>query len=263
MISPVRHLFHVCTYFVSWLWFGLGGLALNAVCAFLLLLPHRNSLSAHARAAIRWLFSWWLKWCHATGALRVAWHNFPPAPLPSGVVYIANHPSLIDAPVLLSVLTDCICIFKPALQRNPCIAPAAILAGYSSGDSGIDLIRDVAEKVAAGRSLLIFPEGTRTTPGHHLDRLKPGFALIAQRAGAPIRLITLKATPRLVARGVPWWKPPCFPARLEVRLHEEILPEIGKSAAEITAYVQDRLASLAPVVPASGDSCRPPGPTSC
>lgn len=263
MFAVLRRLYLLLAYYLSWLWFGVGGLTLNLVCAVLLLAPRRERFAPAVRSAIRWLFVWWVKWFHATGVVEVVYIGFPDTPLPSGTIYIANHPSLVDAPMLLAVLTDAICIFKPALLRNPCIAPAAILAGYSSGDAGIDLIRDVAEKVASGRSLLIFPEGTRTTPGTRLNTLKPGFAIIAQRAGAPIRLITISAPPLLTSRGVAWWKPPPLPGRFEIRLQEVLHPEPGTPAAEITQGVQERLASLVGVVPSSLGSCHDQRVTSC
>lgn len=256
-------LYYVVAYYLSYLWFGLGGLALNVVCAALLLVPPRERFGKRVRGAIRWLFSWWLKWMHASKVVNVHWHGFENVTLGIGTVYVANHPSLIDAPFLLAALPDAICIFKPALLRNPFIAPAAILAGYAAGDKGVDLIREAAEKVAAGRTLLIFPEGTRTTPGTALNPLKPGFALIAQRARAPIRLISLRTSPHLVPRGRPWWKPPVLPARVDITLDQEIPANTDLTPTEITAAVEARLASLATIVPIYRPACLATPPTSC
>ncbi|PTY08581.1 hypothetical protein DB347_03120 [Opitutaceae bacterium EW11] len=250
-MRAVVQAYYLAAYYLSWLWFGLGGLLLNVVCALLLLWPRREQLGHGVRSAIRWLFAFWLKWTHATGVFRVDWSGLDDAILTPGTVYVANHPTLVDAPVLLSRLPDAICIFKPALLKNPVIAPAAILAGYVSGDAGIDLIRGAAEQVSRGQTLLVFPEGTRTGPGRALEPFKPGFALIAQRAHAPIRLISLHASPRLVARGRPWWKPPAFPCRLRVVSEELLDVESGQSANEIARLAEERLASRASVVTTS------------
>lgn len=251
-------LYYIVAYYLSFLWFGLGGLLLNVVCAALLLVPRRERFGGRVRGTIRWMFSWWLKWMHASGVVRVRWHGFENVTLKSGSVYVANHPTLVDAPFLLAALPDAICIFKPALLRNPFIAPAAILAGYAAGDKGVDLIREAAEKVAAGRTLLIFPEGTRTTPGTALNPLKPGFALIAQRAQAPIRMISVRASPHLVPRGRPWWKPPALPGSVEFTLDQEIPADTALTPTEITAAVAARLASLAPIVPLYRPACPAP-----
>ncbi len=237
------------SYYFFWLWFGLGGLSLNFVCTPFLLFPRRQRFGPKVRATIRWLLDRWLKCVHATDVVKISYHGFTPESIRPGTVYVANHPSLIDAPVILAQLRDTFCIFKPALLRNPFIAPAAILAGYSAGDAGVDLIRDAAEKVADGLSLLVFPEGTRTTPGQRLNPFKPGFALIAQRAQAPIRLISVRASPGLVPRGRSWWKvPPQLPASLEVFMEDELPADFEGSPAEITAWIEDRLGNLVSMV---------------
>lgn len=248
-MRALAQFYYITAYYVSWIWFAVGGLILNGVCAVLLLFPRREKFGGRVRGAIRWLFSWWLKWMHASGVVQVRWHGFENVPLSTRTVYVANHPTLVDAPFLLARLPDAICIFKPALLRNPFIAPAAILAGYASGDKGVDLIREVAEKIASGRTLLIFPEGTRTEPGTALNALKPGFALIAQRARAPIRMISIRSSPHLVPRGRPWWKPPGLPGSVDITLDQEIPADTVLTPTEITAAVQARLASLATVVP--------------
>lgn len=262
-MRALLQVYYVVVYYLTWLWFGLGGLLLNLVCAVFLPFRRSEAVTRRARRAIRWMFDWWLRWIHASGVVKVNWHGFEGRSLPSGAIYVANHPSLVDAPVLLSAMPDAICIFKPALLRNPLIAPAAILAGYVSGDKGVDLIRDAAERVATGPALLIFPEGTRTSPGAKLNPLKPGFALIAQRAGAPIRIIGIRVSAFLVPRGRPWWKPPPLPGSIDLTLDEEIPADTAMTPTEITAAVAARLALLATAVPEYPRPCPAPQRTSC
>ena len=56
------------------------------------------------------------------------------------------------------------------------------------GSGNQALIRAVEEEVQSGRSLLIFPEGTRTSGGNDgvLGRLKSGAFVVARQAGVPI-----------------------------------------------------------------------------
>ncbi|HEY9156296.1 MAG TPA: lysophospholipid acyltransferase family protein [Opitutaceae bacterium] len=239
-------------YLLSWLLFAVGGLLLNFGCAVRALGPRTPALSVRVRSIIRWLFESLVKWFHACGVAKVSWKNFN-TPLRAGTVYIANHPSLLDAPIVLGRLPNAITIFKPALLRNPLIAPAAILAGYASGDGGVDVIRDAAEKVQSGCSLLIFPEGTRTRPGETLGNFKAGFALIAKRAHAPIRLISIRATPGVLSKCSCWWWPPKLPAHFEIELGEEIAP--SDETLEITALAHARLAKMLTNSPVSGEPC--------
>ncbi len=170
-MKTLRSLWLPVGYYFSWALFGLGGLALNLACVPLLLCPGRERHGARIRASSRRMFEYWLLWMNYSGVILVTWRGFD-RPLQAGTVYVANHPSLVDAPFLLARLPDAVCIFKPAILRNPFLAPTALMSGYVAGDRGVDLIREAAQQVADGKSLLIFPEGTRTRPGEILNPLK-------------------------------------------------------------------------------------------
>ncbi|MEO7414003.1 MAG: lysophospholipid acyltransferase family protein [Opitutaceae bacterium] len=228
-------LYHYPANIVSWTLFAAVGVTLNLVCAPLLLSPHRERHGPAVRAAIRRIFVSWCAWLHATRLIFVRFHGFTPAALAGSAVYIANHPGLLDATFILSQLPDAICIFKPEIVRSPVLGPAALMAGYVSGDKGVDLIRNVAARVAAGRSLLIFPEGTRTAAGVNLNALRPGFAVIAARAGVPVRLILVRSPRDLVPKGWSWWRAPSFPSRVEITLLGELAAAPGETATELTA----------------------------
>ncbi|HWA86280.1 MAG TPA: lysophospholipid acyltransferase family protein [Opitutus sp.] len=228
-------IYHYPAYYASWLVFLAVGLALNLACAPFLLARHRARFGGTTRFAIRRLFRAWCAWLHATRLVYVEFRGFTPGALAGPAVYIANHPGLLDATFLLAQLPDTICIFKPALIRNPAIGPAALMAGYASGDHGVDLIRDVAERVADGRSLLVFPEGTRTVAGSDLNEFRPGFAVIAQRAGVPVRPILVRAPRDLLPKRWPWWRAPSFPAHVEIALLDALAISADEPAAALTA----------------------------
>jgi len=103
--------------------------------------------------------------------------------------------------------------------------------------------------VAAGRSLLVFPEGTRTQSGTTLGTIKPGYALIATRARAAVQLIVIRASSDLVPRGRPWWKPPgILPAWAELTLDRRWEYDPARRTRDLTAEVEHRLSEvLAPM----------------
>lgn len=246
---PLLRLYHYPANALAWAVFGIVGVGLNVACMPLLLARDRTRRGHAVRGAIRRLFAGWCAWLHVTRLVYVRFHGFTPEAMAGPAVYIANHPGLLDATFILSRLPDTICIFKPALMRNPAIGPAARMAGYAAGDTGVDLIRDVAQRVADGRSLLIFPEGTRTAPGTALNPLHAGFALIAQRAGAPVRVIAVRAPRDLVPKGGHWWRPPATcPALVEITLLGEMEPQSGENASQLTARATRQL-SLALAAP--------------
>ncbi len=80
-----------------------------------------------------------------------------------------------------------------------------------------------------------------------LNPLRPGFALIAARAQAPVQLVRLTASPGLVPKGRAWWKPPAvLPGFVEVTLDRRWEHDPARSPAELTAEVEAHLrASLA------------------
>lgn len=240
-MSVVRRSYFFLAGHLSWLVFGSVSLVLNFVCVFLLLLPGREHRGARVRQTIHWLFGAWCAWLHAARLIFITWRGFTPEALAGPAVYIANHPGLLDVTFLLARLPDTICIFKPSVMRNPALGPAAIMAGYASGDAGVDLIRDVAGRVAAGRSLLIFPEGTRTLTGVALNPLKAGFALIAARAQVPVRILTIRSSCELVPKGSPWWRIPMFPAYVEITLLGELSAAGAANATEMTVRVAKQL----------------------
>ena len=237
----IRRAYYAGAYYASWAIFGGVGVLLNLVCLPLLLWPRRATGGVRMRRVIRGLFDFWVRWQHASGVVRIEWRGFE-QPLAPGAVFIANHPTLVDATFLLARLPDTICIFKPALLRNPAIGPAAVLGGYVGGVPGVDLVREVAAKIAAGQSLLVFPEGTRTEPGRVLNPLRPGFALIASRAQAPVQLVRITATLGLSQKGCPWWRPPVvLPGRFEFTLDRRWEHDPNRSPADLTEEVQRHL----------------------
>jgi 1-acyl-sn-glycerol-3-phosphate acyltransferase len=242
-MKMLRRIYYVLAGLLSWMVFGSVSLVLNFVCAILLVLPGRERRGPAARQTICRLFGAWCAWLHASRLIYITWRGFTPDALAGPAVYVANHPGLLDATFILARLPDTICIFKPSVMNNPALGPAAILAGYASGNAGVDLIRDVAGRVAAGRSLLIFPEGTRTLRTVALNPLKPGFALIAARAQVPIRLLLVRAPRDLVPKGQPWWRVPDFPAQVEITLLGELPCRTAEKAAEVTVRVAQELSA--------------------
>ena len=239
MPLSIRRIYLVFIYRLSWVFFAVGGTLFSLFfCAPLLILPKRERLGRMVRQHLQLLFKAWVKWMHITGVARVHFEGFDTTLTP-GTVFIANHPSLLDATFLLARLPDTICIFKPLLMKNPATGPAALMAGFVSSSSGVDLIREATQKLKSGRSLLVFPEGTRTTPGESVGKLKAGFAMIAERAQAPVQLILVRTSPDLARRGRFWWTPPKdLPAAFTCSLDRTWLPDTNRSVQQFTDEVE-------------------------
>lgn len=124
-----------------------------------------------------------------------------------GQLLIANHPSLIDVVLLLGYIPESDCIVKQALFRNPCTRKAVTWAGYISNSTPTQLVADCSASLKAGRSLLIFPEGTRTVPGQPI-RIPHAAARIALESAAEILPVSIRCEPIALTKQQPWYRVP-------------------------------------------------------
>jgi len=239
----IRGLYYRIVYFLSWPLFAGGAAILGLFCVALLALPRGEAVGHLVRWLIRQLFRVWTGWLHFTGLIRIEWDQPLGVSLPYPAVYVANHPGLLDATILLSRLRETVCIVKPAVMRNPLLGPAARAAGYAAGDGGVDTLRALVDRLLAGQGVLIFPEGTRTRPDAAYNPLKPGFALIARRAAVPIQVLLIDGSRDLLPRGAVWWRMPRLPGRYRIRIDSCFAPLAEASAGEITAQIESRFAA--------------------
>jgi 1-acyl-sn-glycerol-3-phosphate acyltransferase len=133
------------------------------------------------------------------------------------LVIAPNHPSLLDAVLVISRLPRIVCTAKAKLLDNLFLGGGARLAGFIRNDVPTRLVREGVRQLRAGRQLLIFPEGTRTA-GASIDAFKGGFALIARRAGAPVQTVFIDSNSPFLGKGWSLLRKPDFPLVYRVRL---------------------------------------------
>lgn len=223
-------------YYLTLLLFGVFGLLLNLWSLLLGWLPRTRGVARFFQRLIHWHFALFIGWCRCAGLVRVKYRGLERLPR-GGFVLVANHPSLIDITCLLARLPEGVCIFKPAIRRNPVLGAAARRAGYLASDGGHDLVRAAAEAVAHGHTLIVFPEGTRTPPDGAVRPLKPGFVLIARRAGVPIQLVRITTDSNVLMKGRAWWKMPRLPACVDVSIGPLVTPDPSEDAAAVAAEI--------------------------
>jgi 1-acyl-sn-glycerol-3-phosphate acyltransferase len=124
-----------------------------------------------------------------------------------GQLVIANHPTLLDVVILVSLMPAVDCIVKQALWRNPFLRWPVSWALYIPNRSGEALVAECAAALRRGRALLVFPEGTRTVPGLPL-KLRRGVAHIALAAKAPILPVSILVSEPVLTKGFPWYRVP-------------------------------------------------------
>jgi 1-acyl-sn-glycerol-3-phosphate acyltransferase len=158
------------------------------------------------------------------------------------VVIAPNHPSLLDAVLVISRLPRVVCAAKADIWDNIFLGAGVRLAGYIRNDSPTALIRHAAAQLDAGRHFLIFPEGTRSTAVPVGD-FKGGFALIAKKAGTPVQTVFIESNSPFLGKGWSLFRRPEFPLVYRVRLGRRIAVEgdIHEFVDELHAYFRQEL----------------------
>ena len=123
------------------------------------------------------------------------WENLPAGP----AILLSKHQSTWETFFLVSHLRREVCfVFKRELLRMPFFGWGIGLLDMIHIDRkrGRDAFEQVVSqgevKLAQGRSIILFPEGTRTPPGSQ-GRYKSGGARLAIRTGTPVVPIAVNA----------------------------------------------------------------------
>jgi 1-acyl-sn-glycerol-3-phosphate acyltransferase len=124
-------------------------------------------------------------------------------------VYAANHRSSIEPPVvffsLKSLFPHLSILYKAELRRLPILVWAFDAAGFvplerANRGQSLPAVDAAAKTLAAGRSFLIFPEGTRSRTSEMLPFKKGGFVMAIQ-AQVPVVPVAVSGSGSVLKRG--------------------------------------------------------------
>lgn len=204
-------------------------LAWNLVAMLLYpVLPRARGL-AIGRAGIAYGYRMFWAVAAATGMLRLEAGVLDALRDERGLIVVANHPSLLDALMLVARLPRAACIMKASLLRNIFLGAGARLARYVSNESPLTMVRLAVNDLKQGGQLVMFPEGTRTTQ-LPLNPFRPGVTLIAKLAKAPIQTVFIDTASPYLGKGWPLWRLPPLPIVFTVRLGERFQPSADADA---------------------------------
>lgn len=193
------------------------------VGSWLLLAPRRwamAGLKLHGQTCVALL-----NWICGTSLEVRGRENVPPG----ACLIIAKHQSAWDTFALIPLFDDPAIVLKDELKWIPvygwfCVKFEHILVKRDKASVALKaLIRDAKDRAAAGRQILIFPEGTRTVPGAAPD-YKPGYVALYEALGVP-------AVPLALNSGIYWprrsfWR---FPGTIIVELLPAIPPGMQRA----------------------------------
>jgi 1-acyl-sn-glycerol-3-phosphate acyltransferase len=148
---------------------------------------------------------------------------------PGGLIVAANHPTMLDALVVVARLPRGVCVMKAELMHNIFLGGGARLARYIKNDVGRGMVRDAVDTLREGNQLVLFPEGTRTVVAP-INALKPGITLIAHLAQVPIQTVVIESFSPYLTKGWPLLKAPPVPVRIRLRLGRRFAPDADHRA---------------------------------
>lgn len=201
--------------------FGICG-ALFSVLAFLFawLWPHRASSQRVVAGVIHWFFRALLGLLETLGVMKLDVSGAQALRRGGPTIVVANHPTYFDVVALLALTPRACCVVKNAHWSNPCLWGIVRAAQYVSNVDPSVLIEAGARQLAAGYTMIVFPEGTRSPGGSRLHPFSRGFAHMALRAGLPVRPVLIDCDPPAFTKNMRWYDVPPRPFRMRVAVLE-------------------------------------------
>lgn len=248
----MEHLFYAYRFVgttLFWIFFGLVGLAYGFIVLPLVYVfarqPEKRQRIARdlIRSAFR-VFVWVACAMRLISCDISGMEHWKPG---AGQLLLANHLTLIDVVILLSLFPQIDCVVKEAVTRNPVLRVSAGTANYISNRAPDELLDFCVARLRSGSSLLLFPQGTRALRGEPL-KFKLGAAEIALRSAAPVVPIVIDCDPQMLAKNVPWYvippSRPAFTIRLLPPVDAPSLVADGVDPRKARHIVNDALVSM-------------------
>ena len=156
-----------------------------------------------------------------------------------GVLYAAKHESALETYFLSAYIKKLVFVLKKELTYVPLFGWAQYFYGMipvdrlAGGAAMKNLLKQAKDRIAKGRPIIIFPEGTRVKPGT-ISGYKPGLLFIAQNLKVPVVPVALNT-------GLFWQKNSFLRHKGKVIIEfMEPMPEIADKK-EFMSLLQERI----------------------
>jgi 1-acyl-sn-glycerol-3-phosphate acyltransferase len=189
---------------------GLGGfcLAWTVIPAATFMSSDKLTRTRRAQGIIRASFRLYVLALRLLGVIRLEVDGADRLAKAHGALIVANHPTLLDIVLIMSLVPRAQCVVKHQLWKHPLLRPVVTATGYIRNDHEAEVfMAECRAALAAGSNLIIFPEGTRSVPGKPL-RFQRGFAHIATLLGVNLQPVTITCKPITLVKGRPWYEIP-------------------------------------------------------
>jgi 1-acyl-sn-glycerol-3-phosphate acyltransferase len=198
-MPPVRnrplYIFRVLMKWLSFFVFGLGTLTL-AVLVFpvmLILFHPKARFKKNARLLVSASFRKYIRFMEIIQIVELDTEDPQAFRNLSAKIVVANHPSLLDVVMLISLIPNADVIVRGNLVEN-IIVRGVVRRLYILNSLNFDeLVETCKESLKQGNCIVIFPEGTRT-PRTGIMHLKKGAARLSLLSGCNIVAVRIGGT---------------------------------------------------------------------
>lgn len=221
-------------------------MCLFSIPLFLLLylvLPRRWHKSA-SRRLVSFGFRNYLRALHWICDIHADFSALTPLRDEPRLILIANHPSLLDAVILLGAFPNACCVLKASLLDNPLYGVGARMASYVSNREAKKMIEDASGELAQGTHFVLFPEGGRSRE-FPVSTFSSACVLLARHSGVPIQAVILESSTPYLGKYWGLLNPPVLPLTIRARLGQRFDPptQTAGMPAELEAYFRHELSS--------------------
>ena len=149
--------------------------------------------------------AWWGRFCARLMGIRIEITGEEQYNPNTNYLIVSNHAGMADIPLILGFIhLNMRFVAKEELGKIPIFGWAIKQAGYvlikrGQNKEALKSLLKAAEVLKNGRSIHIFPEGTRSKTGE-IQPFKRGAFMIAQKAHAPILPVTIIGSNRITPK---------------------------------------------------------------
>ena len=174
----------------------------------------------------RWLsffHSLWVEWLLRTNGIRLRVDGMENLKKDQSYILVSNHASILDIPALISASPFPVrFLAKKSLLRFPIFGWVLYFSGHilidrQSAQSALRSLKKAPSLLKKGISIIVFPEGTRSSDGE-VKEFKRGAFLLAQHSKFPVVPVSTVGTYEMLPRH--GW---CFwPGTIHIHMGEPI-----------------------------------------
>ncbi len=180
--------------------------------------------------------------------IKIAMGGFENVPAGRSCIFMCNHVSNLDPPVLIPLLPGrSSVLLKKELMNIPILGRAMRMADFvpvergSRRDAAKASVDAAVKALRSGLNIVVFPEGTRSRDGR-LSTFKKGPFFLAQETGAPIVPIAISGTQTMMHKG----SSAIIPGVAHIQLLPAIEPTQYATREALMAAVKDAIAEALP-----------------